>query len=63
MEKRVGYVCAYCGSSAVLMDAWAAWDAERQDWVLHDTLTEALCQQCDGETSLIEVELVLETQS
>ena len=47
MEKRVGYVCAYCGSNAVLMDAWAAWDTEKQDWGLHDTLTEAFCRECD----------------
>jgi hypothetical protein len=57
MEKRVSYVCAHCGSSTVLMDAWATWDTEQQDWVLHDTLTEAFCQECEGETSLVEVEL------
>ena len=31
--------------------------AEQQDWVLHDTVTEVFCRECDGETSLIEVEL------
>ncbi len=36
MDKRVGYVCSFCGSSAVLMDAWAVWDTEEQDWKLHD---------------------------
>jgi hypothetical protein len=39
------------------MDAWADWDAEQQDWVLHDTLTEAFCRKCDGETHLLKVEL------
>lgn len=57
MDKRVGYACSYCGSSAVLMDAWVAWDSEKQDWVLHDTLTEAFCRECDGETVLQEIEL------
>ena len=38
MDKRVGYVCSFCGSSAVLMDAWAVWDTEEQDWESHDTL-------------------------
>lgn len=57
MPKRVSYVCRHCGSSDVLTDAWAAWNAEKQDWVLHDTLTEAFCRHCDGETSLVEVEL------
>jgi hypothetical protein len=57
MDKRVGYVCSFCGSSAVLMDAWAIWDTEQQGWVLHDTLTETFCCDCDGDTSLTEVEL------
>jgi len=57
MDKRVSYICSFCGSSAIMMDAWAAWDSERQDWVLHDTLTETFCRECDGETSLTEVEL------
>ena len=57
MEKRVGYLCAYCGSSSVMMDAWAVWDIKLQDWVLGDTCTEVVCQVCNGETSLIEVEL------
>jgi DNA-directed RNA polymerase subunit RPC12/RpoP len=57
MGKHVSYVCAFCGSSAVLMDAWAEWNVERQDWVLHDAMTEAHCRNCDGETSLVEVEL------
>lgn len=57
MDKRVSYVCRSCGSSAVLMDAWATWNIENQDYVLHDTLAEAFCRECDGETSLVEVEL------
>ena len=57
MDKRVGYVCSFCGSSAVLMDAWAVWDTEEQDWKLHDTPTQTFCRECDGETCLTEVEL------
>lgn len=57
MEKRVGYVCRFCGSSAVLMDAWAEWNVEKQDWTLHDTATEAFCRDCYSETHLVEVEL------
>jgi hypothetical protein len=45
------------------MDAWAEWDAEQQEWALHDTLTETFCRNCDGETSLIEVELAPEPQT
>jgi hypothetical protein len=58
MTKRIGYVCSYCGSSAVLLDAWAEWDAARQDWVLAETSTTEFCRECDEETRLTEVELI-----
>lgn len=57
MAKRINYVCGECGSSKVLLDAWAEWDSEKQDWVLFDTLTGAFCRECDSETNLIEVKL------
>lgn len=57
MNKRVAYICSHCGGNAVLTDAWAEWDVDQQSWTLQDTVTEAFCRQCDGETSLIEVEL------
>jgi len=62
MEKRIGYVCAFCGSSSVMMDAWASWDTRQQEWVSRDTSTEAFCRDCDGETSLTEAELISEPQ-
>jgi hypothetical protein len=57
MTKRIGYACCYCGSSDVLRDAWAEWDANRQEWVLGETAAIEFCRECDGETSLTEVEL------
>ena len=48
-------VCRYCGSHAVLRDAWASWDFEKQQWVLADLLDHAHCCDCDNETSLEEV--------
>ena len=57
MTKRIGYVCSFCGSNAVLMDAWAKWDTETQEWVLHDTMVETYCRECDGDARLTEVEL------
>lgn len=58
MSKRLGYVCAYCGSSKVLLDAWAEWDTAAQEWVLSSTSTTEFCEKCDGETRLTEVELL-----
>lgn len=45
-----------------MMDAWAVWDTKQQDWVLRDTCIEAVCHQCEGETHLLEVELVVQPQ-
>lgn len=61
-EKRVSYVCRWCGSSAVVTDAWASWDVEKQDWILDHTSTTEFCNDCYAETSLIEVELAPEPQ-
>jgi hypothetical protein len=56
-EKRVSYVCRWCGSSSVYTDAWASWDVEKQDWVLDHTSTTEFCNDCYEETRLLEVEL------
>lgn len=55
MPTRIGYVCGYCGSREVLLDAWAKWDVEAREWVLNDTLTDAFCAECDGQTGLTEI--------
>lgn len=57
MTKRINYICNECGSSDVLLDAWAEWDVSQQDWVLFDTLSQAYCRRCDGEARLQEVTL------
>jgi hypothetical protein len=63
MAKRIAYVCNMCGSSDVLLDGWAAWDTEKQDWVLDHVSTTEFCEKCYGETSMIEVELAPERQA
>ncbi|MBS0502194.1 MAG: hypothetical protein JSS55_00020 [Proteobacteria bacterium] len=55
--KRVTFVCSMCGGNNVTRDAWARWDVKTQEWVLGDLYDHADCQDCDGETRLIEVEL------
>jgi hypothetical protein len=56
-SKRYAMVCNVCGSDEVSRDAWANWDAKAQDWVLGAVFDYAHCHKCDGETSIIEVEL------
>ena len=56
-RKRVTYVCEQCGSDLVTLDAWAAWDADEQKWVLGAAYDHTFCHKCEGETHLVEVEL------
>lgn len=54
---RIDIVCGECGGSNVSRDAWADWSIEEQDWVLGAVFDYGHCQDCDGESSLEEVEL------
>ena len=56
-QRKLGYVCSECGSASVKLDAWAEWNADAQLWELAETFTSAWCEDCDGETSLVETEL------
>jgi hypothetical protein len=61
-SKRFAMVCSRCGSDDVSRDAWADWDIGTQQWVLRCAFDYAHCHQCDGETSITEVELAPEAQ-
>ena len=49
-------VCAMCGSTDVRADAYAEWDADAGQWVLHSTYDEKHCENCEISTSLLEVD-------
>lgn len=51
---NVAKVCASCGSERVLLDAWAAWDSAAQDWSLHHVFAHAHCEDCGGETRVVD---------
>jgi hypothetical protein len=55
--KRIAILCGACGSDDVSRDAWANWDIRKQEWVLGAVFDYGHCHRCDGESSLIEVEL------
>lgn len=55
--KRIAIVCGTCGSDEVSRDAWADWDVDKQNWVLGTVFDYGHCHKCEGESSLIEVEL------
>ena len=50
--NRVRKVCGTCGSERVTIDAWAAWDVDKQDWVLDDIFDNEYCRDCEGETRI-----------
>lgn len=48
-SPRVKLLCPECGAEDVVLDAYAAWDVETQDWVLHSTYEEKRCNTCGAE--------------
>lgn len=57
--KRIKKVCSLCGSEDVLIDAYAQWDVEKQDFVLNCTFEYSFCfcNKCQGECGIIDVEV------
>lgn len=55
--KRVGYVCARCGSSDVISDTRAQWNARKQKWVVVGHYDSSECLNCELEEDIVEVEL------
>jgi hypothetical protein len=47
MTQRYRKVCAECGSDRVLLDAFAEWDEQKQDWTLQNTFDDAYCEGCE----------------
>jgi hypothetical protein len=55
---NVNYQCQNCGSTEILKDAYATWDAAAQEWVLHSTYDELTCNVCRSRSDIIEVEFI-----
>ena len=55
---RLRKVCSSCGSEDVRVDAWVTWSEARQAWEVAEVFDAAFCAQCDGETSIVDQEVV-----
>ena len=56
---KVDYKCGHCGSTEILRDAYATWNAEKQRMELESTFDMAFCRGCDGETkNVVEIPYV-----
>lgn len=49
---KVKMVCMGCGGQTVLIDAWANWDTEKQELVLHSTFDDSHCEKCGNEPGI-----------
>ena len=58
---KIKKVCKCCGSENVLFDAYARWDINKQELVLLSTTEDHYCEDCDGETTVIDKEIIAET--
>lgn len=52
MATRIIKCCANCGGQNVMLDAWASWSVDRQEWELAQTFDDAFCEDCEGETTV-----------
>lgn len=44
--RKVKLTCPVCKSDAVLADAYARWDVDKQDWVLGPVFDAVDCNHC-----------------
>lgn len=44
-----------CGSSDILRDAYACWDENTQQWVLHSCYDLFCCEACDAEPKRVDL--------
>lgn len=49
--KQREKVCIYCGSTDIVVDAYARWSPEQDMFVLDEVFEYTYCNQCDGETT------------
>lgn len=48
-------ICAACKSDEIRKDAYAVWDVEKQEWVLHSVYDSTICECCGTECT-VEIE-------
>ena len=48
-------ICGNCKSEEVRVDAWASWDVDAQEWVLHGVFDASYCDECEEACDVDEV--------
>ena len=42
-------VCSDCKSDEIVLDAWAVWSTEQQEFILYETKDWTICKNCGGD--------------
>jgi hypothetical protein len=56
-DKKIAKVCKYCGSSNVVKNADTAWNVDNQEWEIVALFNNEDCNECEGETTIKDIEL------
>jgi hypothetical protein len=51
---KIAKCCSTCGGENIVVDAWAEWNVETQRWELGATFDHSVCEDCDGETRIVD---------
>ena len=54
----IEYVCDKCGSANLTSDTVSRWNTKNQRWVIIGHYNSSECFDCDGETDLIERQII-----
>jgi ribosomal protein L37AE/L43A len=49
--------CPHCGGENVMRDAWVVWSVPDQRWEIKDIFDQYFCEDCQGETLPVDVEI------
>jgi hypothetical protein len=57
MKHRITQRCAHCKGEDVVVDAWAEWDQDKQEWVLRSVFEDYFCIDCEQACDIEELEI------
>jgi len=53
-HRRIKKCCKYCGGENVSIDATARWNVDAQAWELAELFNNSDCDDCGGETTIVD---------
>ena len=56
-------ICAHCKGEEVRVDAWASWDVDAQEWVLHAVFDASYCDECEQACDVEEISMDIKPEN